>query len=114
PQAPLGKQTPLEILYLPHKNTPQNYNKIIINSIKQYKLKQIDKIQDCNALITDNQNLALEFITNFKKPCIFALSGLVDGIFKLNELAPEHLQQLIYYAYSLEELTNAIKQIKQK
>lgn len=102
------------VLYLPHKNTPKDYSKVILDALKPYKqnLKTIHSpksAKDCDAIITDTSNLALEFIFHYKKPCIFLLSDFANGIdFNENALLCKILETLSYRANSLQALENII------
>ena len=106
------------ILYLPHKDTPIKYHKVILDALSTYPITQISSLkeaQDSELLVTDTANIALAFSLFFLKPSLIHLPGFTNidfGDFSHDEFYIT-LQKIAYFTNSLKELKTTLNNLKQ-
>lgn len=102
-------QTRAKICYLPHKDTPDVINQIILDSVNATRVNSLCEVKS-DALVSDTSNIVFEYAFLCKKPSIIALNGIV-GIDFSDDRLHMLLQDIAYFAYSLKELRGLVTQL---
>lgn len=100
----------IEVLYLSHKDTDEEYNKLFLDATKSCNVKTIEFLSDAldsSYLVTDVSNIVYAYSLFCKKPSILLLLGYDNAQFG-NDRLDLLLKNCVYCAYSLKELNTIL------